>query len=255
MHGSTLWTPAETSRMRILASEGYTMREAAVRLERSLRAVESKSSSEGISFAGSSPTEDIPVPWTEDEELTLTSATIDGAGLSQLMTALPGRSETEIRTKQEELLPNYVFVPLPDREWTEREDEILLEGRRAGMMLRDLGYRLPGRTKNAIISRANRIGAHLPTNEDGSRMSRVPVLPATAMGPRPKTCQWIDGDVLLNEDWSYCGEPVEEGKSYCAAHCARAYRREGGQEDVDREAAYAVGSIKASLASSARLGR
>ena len=37
---------------------------------------------------------------------------------------------------------------------------------------------------------------------------------------RPKSCQWIDG-IHTNP---ICGTPVVEGKPYCPAHAARAYK-------------------------------
>jgi hypothetical protein len=39
-----------------------------------------------------------------------------------------------------------------------------------------------------------------------------------------RTCRWIDGDVH-EPGWQYCDQPVLAGHSWCAEHCARAYRR------------------------------
>lgn len=31
-------------------------------------------------------------------------------------------------------------------------------------------------------------------------------------------CRWIEGDVLFDLDWRYCGKPKLSGSSYCAEH-------------------------------------
>jgi hypothetical protein len=44
-----------------------------------------------------------------------------------------------------------------------------------------------------------------------------------------RTCRWIDGDVR-DPGWRYCDQPTIVGRSWCAEHNARAYRR-GGAND------------------------
>jgi hypothetical protein len=56
---------------------------------------------------------------------------------------------------------------------------------------------------------------------------------AAVAGASPRTCRWIDGDVR-EPDWRYCGQPTVAGRSWCAEHNARAYRR-GGANDLEDE--------------------
>jgi hypothetical protein len=54
-------------------------------------------------------------------------------------------------------------------------------------------------------------------------------LPPTPAGPLGRTCRWIDGDVR-EPGWRYCDQQALAGRSWCAEHNARAYRR-GGAND------------------------
>jgi hypothetical protein len=47
---------------------------------------------------------------------------------------------------------------------------------------------------------------------------------ATPASTPVRTCRWIDGDVR-EPGWRYCGLPTVTGRSWCAEHNARAYRR------------------------------
>ena len=49
-----------------------------------------------------------------------------------------------------------------------------------------------------------------------------------------RTCRWIDGDVR-EPGWHYCDLPSAPGRSWCAEHSARVYRR-GGAIDLEDEA-------------------
>ena len=58
---------------------------------------------------------------------------------------------------------------------------------------------------------------------------------ATPRHPEPpiapaKSCRWIDGDVR-EPGWRYCGQVSISGKSWCAEHNARVYRR--GVVDIE----------------------
>jgi hypothetical protein len=57
---------------------------------------------------------------------------------------------------------------------------------------------------------------------------RTPPDPIPA-GTSVRTCRWIDGDVR-EPGWRYCDQPTIVGRSWCAEHNARAYRR-GGAND------------------------
>jgi GcrA cell cycle regulator len=47
-----------------------------------------------------------------------------------------------------------------------------------------------------------------------------------------RTCRWIDGDVR-DPGWRYCGLPTVAGRSWCAEHNARAYRRPAASDIED----------------------
>jgi hypothetical protein len=46
---------------------------------------------------------------------------------------------------------------------------------------------------------------------------------------RHRHCQWPDGEPR-EEEFRFCGAPTASGRSYCAAHCARAFLPEDGSE-------------------------
>jgi hypothetical protein len=46
----------------------------------------------------------------------------------------------------------------------------------------------------------------------------------TAASTSVRTCRWIDGDVR-EPGWRYCDRPTVTGRSWCAEHNARVYRR------------------------------
>ena len=194
-----------------------------------------------------------PTPWTPDEELTLTELVIDGSSTERMMLALPARSRKAITEKRRSLLPGYVIERGDDREWSVRENEILRDGRNAGLTIPELMLRLPGRSKGAITGKCHRlgldIGVHHPTNVQKS------MIPMEVPGPPPKTCQWIHGDVIADADWSFCGKPVEPGGPWCPAHRVRVFRQDGSQDDVDREAEATVSGIGGRLAATGRTGR
>ena len=111
------------------------------------------------------------------------------------------------------------------RGWTEREDEIIRDGRAAGLPLREIAARLPGRTKSAVAGRAHRLGLPGAETRDPPPKPR-PVFrraePGSARG-----CQWIEGYVpdCLDEHGNapFCGAPARPGSSYCPVHHARCW--------------------------------
>jgi hypothetical protein len=48
-------------------------------------------------------------------------------------------------------------------------------------------------------------------------------------GASVRTCRWIDGDVR-EPGWRYCDLPTIAGRSWCAEHNARAYRRHAAND-------------------------
>jgi hypothetical protein len=57
------------------------------------------------------------------------------------------------------------------------------------------------------------------------------ILQASPAGALLRTCRWIDGDVR-EPDWQYCDQQALTGRSWCAEHSRRVYRR-GGARDLE----------------------
>ena len=112
-------------------------------------------------------------------------------------------------------------------EWTDRDDAILRRMWLQGMPAAVIGENL-GRTRNAIIGRAGRIG--LPPHS--KKVKPIPdkvlkVPPSKAV--RVQSCQWPHGHPD-KPDFHLCGAVPVPGKPYCLEHCQRAYRKEHTDE-------------------------
>ena len=87
-----------------------------------------------------------------------------------------------------------------------------------------------GRTKNAVIGKANRLG--LPP-KTGKLFEPIP--PRVSLSPPPlhraASCAWPIGDPM-QPDFRLCGAEIARG-SYCATHAARASKRTLPELDVD----------------------
>jgi GcrA cell cycle regulator len=87
-----------------------------------------------------------------------------------------------------------------------------------------------GRTKNAVIGKANRMG--LPP-KTGKLFEPIP--PRVSLSPPPMhraaSCAWPIGGPG-QPDFRLCGAEIARG-SYCATHAARASRRTLPELDVD----------------------
>ena len=129
-------------------------------------------------------------------------------------------------------------------EWEDWEIEFLKKEWSAGTSTQGIADLLnkthgrPIRTKNAVISRAHRFG--LDARPNPSKKSdkptkptpppRVPtppkkpivVIPGPVGWEGVRTCQWTDS---VRSPWVFCGEKTVPGRSYCLAHCMRAYQR------------------------------
>lgn len=122
--------------------------------------------------------------------------------------------------------------------WTPEDDAALRACYARGETHQQTADRL-GRSKNAVIGRAARLGIKrqdrdLESEGPGWLARGMRKMPAT---PPPRKCQWPFGDPR-DEDFRLCGRPTVEGKPYCAAHCATAYNRkgwDGAEEDDDGE--------------------
>ena len=114
-------------------------------------------------------------------------------------------------------------------EWTKQEDAILRRMWAEGELVRDIASAL-GRTRSAVVGRANRSGLplHAGATNTVSEPQKKSLLdfPLHPVAPiRPRTCQWPMGNPF-EPGFHPCGAvPVVNGKPYCAKHCARAYQR------------------------------
>lgn len=121
--------------------------------------------------------------------------------------------------------------------WTDERLEKLKSLWKKGLSISQIGEEL-GVTRNAIAGKAHRIG--LPKRQSpiaaSSSPRKAPRKPAAAEPDRPlplrlalrkinwsrSSCVWPSGDPKTVE-FSFCGERIEPGKPYCAAHCTEAY--------------------------------
>lgn len=128
-------------------------------------------------------------------------------------------------------------------EWTEAQDAVL-RGKWGKVDARDIGFEV-GRTKNAVIGRAHRIGlgeikrvSKKPREQRQPRMRRLrmrtlpafaSVVPESLFAPASlavgildlalNQCAYIEGDDRL-----CCGHQAEPGTRWCAFHYRVVYR-------------------------------
>jgi hypothetical protein len=103
-------------------------------------------------------------------------------------------------------------------EWTEEETRTLKKLWGTGISARQIAVEI-GRTRGAIIGRANRIGL-------AKHKAKKPALILVEVAPPAKAagCQFPLGDY----PYHYCGEEVTPGAStnaYCKEHYKRCYRQ------------------------------
>jgi hypothetical protein len=103
-------------------------------------------------------------------------------------------------------------------EWTEEETRTLKKLWGTGISARQIAVEI-GRTRGAIIGRANRIGL-------AKHKTKKPALILVEVAPPAKAagCQFPLGDY----PYHYCGEEVTPGAStsvYCKDHYKRCYRQ------------------------------
>ena len=116
-------------------------------------------------------------------------------------------------------------------EWTEQEDQVLKKLWGSEMTARHIAVEI-GRTRGAVIGRANRIGLSKPK-------AKKPALVLVELVPSSNSsgCQFPMGDYPFTS----CGEKTTHGAStsvYCAAHYKRCYRQrlEGDKFKVESKA-------------------
>jgi len=104
-------------------------------------------------------------------------------------------------------------------EWTEEAIATLKSLWSEGRSARDIGERLGGVSRNAVIGKAHRLGL--------SKQSKPREEAATdhvaAKHLTEKMCRWPIGHPG-DPDFSFCGKGRLAGRPYCGEHCAVAYR-------------------------------
>lgn len=123
--------------------------------------------------------------------------------------------------QQRRKMKGIAWIPADDEELIRLWDDSTLSTVQIGARL--------GKSKNAIIGRARRLGLpartarKLPTRklsaEDGP--SPVGESGVTLLEIEDGQCRWhVSG---VGTESHYCAQPVERGKPYCKVHCAKAY--------------------------------
>lgn len=120
---------------------------------------------------------------------------------------------------------------IPQPEWTPDQVAKLAELWATGLSGSQIAAQL-GRTKNAIIGRARRLG--LPPRSSPIKRATIKLRPVTKRAPRQthipipdlplsktRKCQWLG--CSLNHNEPMCGAPAVEGRWFCPIHYARCY--------------------------------
>lgn len=124
--------------------------------------------------------------------------------------------------------------------WTDEKVKRLTELWAENWGATEIGRRLGGFTKNAVIGKSRRLG--LPSRESPIKRVRAPNKPKAKSMAQPKrippiqgnsrfkTCQWIEGDPrfglddpLGHADSCKCCKPTAYGTPYCKCHAFEAY--------------------------------
>lgn len=151
--------------------------------------------------------------WTAEDDEILREMWDDGADAKEIARAV-GRTENSIFARATEFgLERRVRIV-----WTRTEFETLRKMFKQGKTDAEIAAKLDNRSAYAVSRQRISIGLIRKSNQ-------VPLAsrPMMVVGPA-KTCQWIEGDPKAG-DYDMCGKPSVEGRSYCAPHVRRAYRR------------------------------
>jgi hypothetical protein len=113
----------------------------------------------------------------------------------------------------------------PDEDW--RLQLLVNEGRTTSEIAQ-----LTGRTKNAVISRIDRLNLRQKEEPHSTTVlwSGTRTRSFVPLGPLPKICQWIEGEPTW-DDTCKCCAPTQAGSVYCSEHLARAYTKKAEPEE------------------------
>lgn len=116
--------------------------------------------------------------------------------------------------------------------WTEERIEQLEQLWDEGLSTSEIAAKLDGVSRNAVIGKLHRIGlcgrgtpsAPAPkTHTDAPPTTKQGIKPFSSdvssyLLPEKDGCKWPYGNPYEPDDFSYCGEGVEGGGSYCPEH-------------------------------------
>lgn len=128
--------------------------------------------------------------------------------------------------------------------WTDERIELLKrlweKGLSASQIAEELGE---GVTRNAVIGKAHRLGLKSrpsPVKADAPKKAAAaaPKKPKVVTKPKrvtlldlsDKICKWPHGHPG-EEDFHFCGKPVQPGFPYCPEHCGVAYQAQLPRRD------------------------
>ena len=187
------WTPERVERLKVLWAQGLTASEVASALGlKSRNAVIGKVHRLGISkTAKQTPKKRAPVgpkTWSKDRTailLEMYQAGHSDADIAEAVELTP----TQVAAKRRRL-------KLPIHNQHKQRGAIRKRPKRAHIT-----------NRNQALAEANR-------KTQGLRIDQL----------RPNQCRWATNEPPLGGDYVFCGDKIEPGKPYCAAHCAIAYR-------------------------------
>lgn len=158
--------------------------------------------------------------------------------IERLTGRIAGRRDALRRLQALQL--HFAFVFADDDEWSDAELATLRRMRAGGESYARCARALPGRTRNACISKAWRMEIYAPPTGDDPRlmMARMPTMarrmqdwaPSAAYGADviahpsagkafldlgPRDCRWPFGD---GRHMRFCGCPKAQGSPYCEEH-------------------------------------
>lgn len=104
-------------------------------------------------------------------------------------------------------------------EWTDEAVQRLKGLWAEGLTAREIGERLGGVSRNAVIGKAHRLGLSAKSKKE------EPEAPTYAKGMEltERMCRWPIGHPG-EPDFKFCGANRLPNRPYCAEHCSVAYR-------------------------------
>ena len=104
--------------------------------------------------------------------------------------------------------------------WTEKAVKTLCSLWSKGVPAREIGERLGGISRNAVIGKAHRLGLSKQAG-GGDTESRQTIIGTEDL--TEKMCRWPIGHPG-DDNFRFCGEPSIPTRPYCGEHCVQAYR-------------------------------